>query len=217
MLYRQLSKSQVPNPKSALNVARTRRVRGRHTACAGYIGRHGFTLVELLVVITIIGMLMSLLLPAVQAAREAGRRAQCQNNEHQISLALIQFENSRGYFPGYKNSINAGVDTKGNNWQTTVGWPVTLLPNIGRKDLYDSYMNLAVQSALNGGTANLTQNPPTIPLLMCPSDPPDVPSGPWLSYVVNRGRNGLDNNPAVGVCFDQTPTAVGSSDQVSID
>ena len=63
---------------------------------------------ELLVVITIIGMLMALLLPAVQAAREAGRRAQCQNNEHQISLALIQFENSRGYFPGYKNLLTAG-------------------------------------------------------------------------------------------------------------
>ena len=55
----------------------------------------GFTLVELLVVITIIGVLIGLLLPAVQAAREAGRRAQCMNNEKNLSLAMINFERER--------------------------------------------------------------------------------------------------------------------------
>ncbi len=67
--------------------------------------RRGFTLVELLVVITIIGMLMALLLPAVQAAREAGRRAACMNNQKQLSLGVIQFESAHGQFPGYADKI----------------------------------------------------------------------------------------------------------------
>jgi prepilin-type N-terminal cleavage/methylation domain-containing protein/prepilin-type processing-associated H-X9-DG protein len=71
--------------------------------------RRGFTLVELLVVIAIIGVLVALLLPAVQAAREAARRAQCVNNERQIPLALIEFHDAKGYFP----AARLGCDTTG--------------------------------------------------------------------------------------------------------
>ncbi len=76
--------------------------------------RRGFTLVELLVVITIIGILIALLLPAVQAAREAARQAQCRNNMKQLGLALHNYVSSNNVFPpagiAYGTAVNAGSD-----------------------------------------------------------------------------------------------------------
>ena len=76
-----------------------------------------FTLVELLVVITIIGMLMALLLPAVQAAREAGRRAVCLNNQKQLALAMINFESNQKHFPGYLERNDGRVWAVSGKWQ----------------------------------------------------------------------------------------------------
>lgn len=87
----------------------------------------GFTLVELLVVIAIIGVLVSLLLPAVQAAREAARRTQCSNNLKQLSLALHNYENVLNTFPP------AGIDSN------QMSWVVLTLPFFEQKALYDQF------------------------------------------------------------------------------
>lgn len=176
--------------------------------------RGGFTLVELLVVITIIGTLMALLLPAVQAAREAGRRATCANNEHNIALAMVNFESAKKYFPGYKNLLVGGYTTSGGTttpFGAIVSWVVASAPQLGRQDLFDKWQ-LAFRSATtnsDGSTSVPSGSGLTtttgLNVMLCPSDPPETSASgqPYLSYVVNRGRNGWNFNPAVGVCFDQ--------------
>ena len=98
--------------------------------------RHGFTLVELLVVITIIGILIALLLPAVQAAREAARRAQCSNNLKQLGLAVLNYEAQNKTFPPSVNFRSAAVDTSTEHWEN---WVISVLPFFEQQALYDAF------------------------------------------------------------------------------
>ena len=94
-------------------------------------GRSGFTLVELLVVIAIIGVLVALLLPAVQAARESARRTQCQNNLKQIGLSIHNFEGVYGKFPPATTRVE--IDT----WMHGPTWWVYTMPYVEQSAAYD--------------------------------------------------------------------------------
>src|SRR6266550_1713407 len=126
--------------------------------------RIGFTLVELLVVIAIIGVLVALLLPAVQSAREAARRTQCSNNLKQVILATTN------YTDVYKGAFPVGEYNWG--WGT---WLVGLLPYVEQKALFDNYKGfggIGVQdvNVVYSATANLPVTKVQIQAYTCPSD-----------------------------------------------
>jgi prepilin-type N-terminal cleavage/methylation domain-containing protein/prepilin-type processing-associated H-X9-DG protein len=127
----------------------------------------GFTLVELLVVITIIGILMGLLLPAVNSAREAARNNTCQNNLHQLGLAALAHEQANGFFPtggwgdGWVGDPDAGfgVNQPG-------GWIYNLLPHMEQKNLHDQGLGQA-QAAKVTAANSMIATP--LALLYCPT------------------------------------------------
>jgi prepilin-type N-terminal cleavage/methylation domain-containing protein/prepilin-type processing-associated H-X9-DG protein len=193
--------------------------------------RLGFTLVELLVVITIIGMLVALLLPAVQAVRENARQTQCLNNIKNISLAMVAHDSSKGEFPGYAQFIRRGKNelavmgyhNTSNKYtviskspipanlanESAFSWATILLPRLERQDIWDQIMQPPVDSS---GNIIAVQIPP-VDVFVCPSDQ-EVSSQAGLaglSYSVNSG--GWDRNssgvflvngdsPANGVFFN---------------
>jgi prepilin-type N-terminal cleavage/methylation domain-containing protein/prepilin-type processing-associated H-X9-DG protein len=150
----------------------------------------GFTLVELLVVIAIIATLVGLLLPAVQSAREAGRRNTCQNNLSQLIKAAIQYDGTKQALPGWRNdhpsmSISGTTPITANS----VGWPIVLMPNLERNDIYTSWA--AATQATNGLPSSVD---PFLSFFVCPSSPPDSDTDPVMSYHANIGSTVLDSN-----------------------
>jgi prepilin-type N-terminal cleavage/methylation domain-containing protein len=160
----------------------------RHIGCL----RHGFTLVELLVVITIIGILIALLLPAVQAAREAARRAQCANNLKQIGLAMHLHHDQKGKLPPGELFVNNWA--KNRDESTWVYW---ILPYIEQDALFQIAppdgpygFGMATPSC---GSYNRDVTKAVLSGLICPSNPPFSPEVIWEesyakgTYAANNG------------------------------
>jgi prepilin-type N-terminal cleavage/methylation domain-containing protein len=154
--------------------------------------RHGFTLVELLVVIAIIGVLVALLLPAVQAAREAARRMQCSNNLKQIGLALQNYHDVFNSLPygaraRYVNSSNKNPANQ--NWGPS--WYVGILPFSEQKPLSDlieaAQLRVPNLTDLTRATTRVAFNVHNqkIPWMLCPSSP--LPQ----TEILRNAKNGI--------------------------
>lgn len=157
---------------------------------SGWLGkRSAFTLVELLVVIAIIGILVALLLPAVQAAREAARRMQCSNNLKQIMLAFHNYHDTHKKFP---ISISWSVWDDGRG---AFSDKVAILPYIEQQTLYDR-VNFFGDPFDSGGwwnqNANRISQSPRLPVFNCPSQDIELFSGVANhTYAINHGTSHL--------------------------
>jgi prepilin-type N-terminal cleavage/methylation domain-containing protein/prepilin-type processing-associated H-X9-DG protein len=172
--------------------------------------RRAFTLIELLVVIAIISVLIALLLPAVQSAREAARRAQCTNNLKQIGLALHNYEEALGTFPpGYVSTIDMRVTDACNMDQenqhgvdlgTGWAWGSMILPHLEQQPLYNSInFNLSVAfhqndtcslTALSGYLCPSDPGPSVVPVFEDPPDPnnPGTYNASHIVDILSRGN-----------------------------
>ena len=196
--------------------------------------RHAFTLVELLVVISIIGVLAAILLPAVNAARSAARQTECQNNIRNLSMAIVNFDASQNVMPPAVNAV--GADSSGNLFMS--GLVHAILPMIEQSVIKEE-IDLTLQPA-NNPTVGVDgvhlalplSTAPQIKLLTCPSNPVSSDGQVTSAYVANGGHidtafanNTLDsrsngalsaNYGPLGPSFNVSSDYISSNDGTSL-
>jgi prepilin-type N-terminal cleavage/methylation domain-containing protein len=166
--------------------------------------RRGFTLIELLVVISIIATLMALILPAIQSAREAARRTQCQNNLKNLTLAAINYAEAHrgelpasGTYPG--SNADASMDGSREAIMASHSWVLDLLPYLDNQAIYERW-NFALPF-----TGNAAVGATNLAVLTCPNDDTSDGKDGGLSYVANCGVGDIN--------FDVTSTTPASAIQ----
>ncbi len=171
----------------------------------------GFTLIELLVVIAIIGVLIALLLPAVQAAREAARRAQCTNNLKQLGLAALNYESTYGCFPAH--SLQPPVNSA---TSLSLSWMPPLLQFTEQAPMYNAMnFNLDIMGTGVGGYANSTVTTADINILLCPSESNNSPLRQWANGIYYGRTNYMGNYGGPGVIQAVSGTIVPASNTLS--
>jgi len=150
--------------------------------------RRGFTLVELLTVVVIIGVLVALLVPAVNAAREVARQGQCMNRLHELGIAVQGYVSSKENYPGY-------VSSRGTSWV------VELLPYLSRNDIW-------VGDGTTGWRNTNSGNVVLVETLVCPDDRRASPPAGPLSYVANP--NLFTDHQSVANPVRVSPSDVGA-------
>lgn len=172
--------------------------------------RTAFTLVELLVVVAIIGVLIALLLPAVQMARESARRTQCVNNLKQLGISVQAFHDVYGFLPVSDRPL--GVTTA-----PRIGWAVNVLPYLEQQSLWTQYDQTQTWSSTTLGSSQLVPNQTlcgtVLPVFWCPSvmpparrldsEPQNAPA--WLGFAATT-----DYSPTISV--DQRLVTLGLVD-----
>src|SRR3954452_420257 len=128
----------------------------------------GFTLVELLVVIAIIGILVALLLPAIQSAREAARRAQCTSNVKNVALAVLSYHDARREFPAAAWVRPGTTDEILTHSRLFNNWAISILPYIEEDSLQKTFMISPVLPLR--ADENKIARGTEIPVMLCPSD-----------------------------------------------